>query len=305
MNSYITSFLQYLAANLNLSKNTISSYNNDISHLIIYLQNHKINIQSISIKEIEEYFISLNNICTSSMRRKISSLNQFFKFLILENIIHSNPINKMQKPKIRQKIPHTISQNDIETMLQYLQNQNDIKAIRAICIINLLFASGARISEIVEAKLDAVSFIDKSQYLIQPILNLIGKGNKERIVPIHQKAVIALQEYLKVRNKFTTNQKNQYLFPAKNDKFLSRIIVAREIKNVALKSGLNPSVIHPHAFRHSIALKLLNNGMDIRLIQEFLGHKDISTTSRYTNISYKEVENILKTKHSLGKMHNK
>jgi len=301
MDKLLIKFFQYCKIELNLSKNTISAYKTDLLHFLQYLSIQNINnVNEISTILIEDYCIELSKLQqkSTSINRKISSISHFMKFLIQEDEIIKNPTLKIQKPKNETTIPNFLTKNEIDKLINTCNEQNTNDGTRNACIIALLYAGGMRVSELVSLKLSDISFINEND--INNKIRITGKGNKERIVPINNIAKDLLQKYLKIRKKMK-NSDSQFLFQSIKSGNISRVFVGLMLKNLALMCNIDKNKVHPHAFRHSIALTLVNSGMDIRLVQEFLGHKDISTTAIYTQVNQKEIIELIEKFHPMGK----
>ncbi len=294
-------FLQYCTLELGLSNNTLAAYRVDLHGFCEFLnQNSLIYPEDISNSAIEDFCVSLQkkSIAGRSIQRKISAINSFVKFLCEEEIIPVNPITDIQKPKILQKLPHFLTKEEINKLISCSQEQNSDEGARNTCIILLLFASGMRISELVNLPISAITY---SNSQIQPIIRVIGKGNKERIVPISTLAIEILGKYLEIRHKWIISGKNEkWLFPSRKGGNISRVFVGLMLKNLARMANIPEEKVHPHAFRHSIALQLVNGGMDIRLVQEILGHSDISTTAIYTQVNPQEMINLVEKFHPMA-----
>ncbi|QED23860.1 site-specific tyrosine recombinase/integron integrase [Candidatus Deianiraea vastatrix] len=285
----VEKFLKYCKIELNLSKNTLIAYKKDLENFMEYLPSD-IEIVNVKNTDIENYFLTIkqNSKCrASSICRKISTLSHFFKFLISENIINTSPIINIQKPKKESHIPHFLTDEEVAKMIE-VAKEDEKNGKKHAAIIALLFASGMRVSELCVLKISQLE-IDKSQ------IRVIGKGNKERIVPVSNNAISILNEYLE------DLQSSIFLFPSVRSNHISRIHVGNILKNIAKMANIDAKKVHPHALRHSIALKLVNSGMDLRLVQEFLGHKDISTTAIYTHVNSKEIVDLVKKYHPMSK----
>lgn len=300
MEEFLERFLQYCNFELNLSKNTISAYKTDLSNFFGFLLKNNVNSPDLITNDnVEEYciFLEKNKISARSIQRKISSINSLMKFLYEEGVISHNPITDIQKPKIAKKIPHFLNDFEIERLIKIALEQNSPDGIRNACIISILFASGMRVSELVNLPLSAIKSTCSNEKAINSI-NVIGKGNKERIVPISKQAEEMLQKYLAIRHEFLVEKKNgKWLFPSRKGANISRVFVGLMLKNLAKMANIDEYKVHPHSFRHSIAIKLLSKGMNIRDVQEILGHSDIATTAIYTHINPREIVNFVNEFH--------
>jgi len=274
LNFFITGFLAYIETEKGLSANTVEAYFRDISYFKEFLLKKNIkNIQKVSQKEIIEYLAYLkDNYSTSSIARIFISIKVFFKFLKKENSIKTDITRYLDLPKIWQFLPSVLSYKEVEDLLK----QPDIKSFigaRDKAIIELIYATGIRVTEACNIKI-----LDLSDNFIK----VNGKGKKQRIIPVGKKALDAIDYYLL---NFRKEKKDyEFLFLTNNLKKIDRITIWNRIKFYANKANIKKN-ISPHTLRHSFATHLLENGADLRLIQDMLGHEDISTTDKYTHIS--------------------
>ncbi len=290
MKKYLSDFNDYLTIERGLSKNTISSYLSDLAIFVEFLKQNELEILMIKVANIQEYLIYLNNkgYKSTSVSRNISSLRNFFLFLVQEKIITDNPLIEISKPKMGLRLPKTLSIEEVEKILRL--PSGDSLGLRDQAILETLYATGMRISELTELKLNSVN-------LELSYVQCIGKGNKERIVPLGGIAHAAIEQYLKiVRPNLIKDYRINFFFLNSRGKGLSRQGVWKIIKKYVEKSGIDKD-ISPHTFRHSFATHLLENGADLRSVQEMLGHSDISTTQIYTHISKKHLYKIYNSTH--------
>jgi len=285
----IRSFLNSLYIEKGLSKNTVSSYENDISSFLSWLNKKQKNYQHVSSKDINEFISNLFNsgLKSSSINRKISSIKHFYLFLSKKKIIKYSPADEIETPKQEKYLPISMSEEEVERLLNS-PNSNQIIERRDKAMIEILYATGMRISELVNLKLTDVDFN-------RSVLKVFGKGSKERLVPYGEKAAEALHIYLRDRKRsdsksvFLSNRGSQITRGA----FWQRIKIY--IKRENLKSSISP-----HTLRHAFATHLLNRGADLRSVQILLGHSDLSTTQIYTHIAKKRLGEILKKHHPRG-----
>jgi integrase/recombinase XerD len=291
----INQFKDYMKLERNYSENTIQSYQNDISKFISYIEISygPLTYDKIDHTHIEAYLIYLNEnfvIQESSQARMISGLKSFFQFQIYENKIEVNPTELIDMPKIARKLPDTISFNEIEKMLDSIDLSAEA-GVRDRAMIEILYSCGIRVSELTDLKLSNI------QREIQ-LIKVIGKGNKERLVPIGQDAI----KYLTMYTDHFRNQKKikeQYkdiVFLNQRGGSISRVYIFLMIKRIASTIGITKS-ISPHTFRHSFATHLLEGGADLRAVQEMLGHSSITTTEIYTHLDKKFLRDTLEKYH--------
>lgn len=276
IDTLINEFTEYLLIDKKYSENTINSYKNDLKKF----QNYFINttIDNINEQKIKEYLknLSKENNETKTISHNISTLRSFYKFLLIEKKLNKNPMEWIELPKIKKTLPKTLSIDDINKLLDF--TLKDSFSYRNKAMLELMYSSGLRVSELVNVK---INDIDNELCVIR----VMGKGNKERIIPIGDYAIKYIDIYSKEhRNKLIKKQYNDYLFLNNHGKKMTRQGFFKIIKNIAKIQNIKTE-FSPHTLRHSFATHLLNGGADLRSIQEMLGHSDISTTQIYTHVS--------------------
>lgn len=318
MNIYIENFLNNLLAEKGSAKNTIISYKKDLEELFDFLKDIK--IEEITTKDLKKYleFLYKNGVATSTMARHISAIKQFFNFLQLENIITENPASLLDHPKIQAHIPEILTEKEIEKLLDTAKKDKSNYGIQLYTMLELLYATGLRISELVEMKISDIQKKYRSDglYTIDDFLIINGKGNKERLIPINKTAKDALIKYINLRESLLNGKKSEWLWTTmatfskdkkdtkvifKKDNHIARQIFALNLKQLAIESNINPEKVHPHILRHSFASHILQRGADLRVVQELLGHSDISTTQIYTHIADEKLRKIVNELHPLAK----
>ena len=273
-NDYIAEFAVYLELELNYSDNTIASYSNDLNHLCLYL--NKKNILNLSVQDIEKYLHTLSDLSPSSISHTISSLRTFYNYYIKLNKIKDNPMDTIRQPKLGKHLPTYLTQEEVDKLLTI--HVNDGFTARNKAILELMYATGLRISEIVGLEFKN---IDTEECIVR----IMGKGSKERIVPINDIAIDALNVYIKeYRPNMLIGNIHNYIFVNNHGKMMTRQGVFKMIKAECQKKEIKKN-ISPHTLRHTFATHLLENGADLRVIQELLGHSDISTTQIYTHLT--------------------
>ena len=285
----IRSFLDSLYIEKGLSQNTVSSYKNDISSFLSWLNKKQLNYQQVSGKNINEFISNLFNsgLKSSSINRKISSIKHFYLFLSKKKIIKYSPVDEIETPKQEKYLPISMSEDEVERLLSS-PNSNRIIERRDKAMIEILYATGMRISELVNLKLTDVDFN-------RSVLKVFGKGSKERLVPYGEKAAEALDIYLRDRKR--SDSKNVFL--SNRGSQITRGAFWQRIKIYIKRENLKSS-ISPHTLRHAFATHLLNRGADLRSVQILLGHSDLSTTQIYTHIAKQRLGEILKKHHPRG-----
>lgn len=300
----LNQFLEIIYIEKGAANNTIDSYKNDLTNFIDFVNTKSIALDEITESEIREFVQTLTkkHLSNRSIARKISAVRHFFLFLYEEKIIKHNPTLSIDLPKISRVIPKVFSEDEVEKLLTYCYRNTTLLGVRNTAMLELLYASGMRVSELISLKIQQLK-IQKQNNTILPYLIITGKGNKERIIMLNNQAIDALQKYLKITNSFAKNSLNIWLFPSKtsSEGHITRQYFAKILKNLSAEADIDPSKISPHKIRHSFATHLLNNGADLRTIQELLGHKDISTTQIYTHVANKKLKNIVEELHPLNK----
>ena len=278
MNKELDDFINYLEYERNYSNNTIIAYKNNILQLINYLDSININdIKSVKYETIRGYlsYLHENKYKSKSISRMISSMRSFFKYLKGENIITNNPMTLISNPKLEKKLPKYLTINEVESILS-APDMNDAVGVRDAFILELLYVSGIRVSELVNIKLND---IEESQRRIK----ILGKGNKERYVLYGSRCSELLKKYISVRSNFL-KYPNDYLILSKTGRKINTREIRNIINRIKTKAGISIS-ISPHTFRHTFATHMLNEGADLRAVQELLGHENLSTTTIYTHLT--------------------
>jgi len=300
---YINQFLEMLGAEKGAAKNTISSYESDLKEFKAFSKTK--DITHISSQEIRDFIVNLakQKIKSSSIARKLATLRQFYKFLVSENIRKDNPCQNIDAPKASKTLPKILGKTEIEALFKEASFAEAPEDLRLLCMLEILYASGMRVTELVTLKLGAIQY-DHVAEIIKPFLVITGKGNKERIVAINNSSITALKSYLKIRDIFIKDKRKQdkWLFPSPSkDGNLTRQRFGQLLKDLAYRAKIDFQLVSPHVLRHSFATHLLENGADLRVIQELLGHSDISTTQIYTHVQKEKLKSVIETHHPLAK----
>lgn len=281
----LEAFKKYLDAESNFSTHTIRAYLTDVTNFLAYTQRANTSLEQIDHRFLRQYLAFLTNfhLKKRTLARKISALRHFFSFLKKRGYCTHNPVELLPTLKIEKYLPKVLKPAQISSLLDKAgQNLNFIQQ-RNLAILELLYGSGLRVTELTSLNLDQIN-LDRLE------VTVCGKGKKERLLPLNKKTVAALKLYLQQRAKFAS-QECQAVFVNKFGKRLSSGWVRRLVKKEALSAGL-PSSISPHTFRHSFATHLLDQGADLRVVQELLGHVDLSTTQIYTQLSKKQLKKV-------------
>ena len=287
MNSLIENFLDFVSYEKGLSKNTQLSYRNDLLKFSNYLTKKKIlNLNSLNRNDIRNYLLKLKSdgLKPSSISRHIVSIRKFFEYLLQEGLVSEDPSALIHSPKIWKNIPETLSTKEVTTLLSYISSLKNYRhAFRDKVMIELSYACGLRVSELVNLKLNSI-------YFEESYIQVTGKGQKDRLIPINKSTLIIIDEYIKTE-RLKYNIDDNHLFLSQHKKFLTRQRIWQIIKKHIKNAGITKN-ISPHTLRHSFATHLLENGGTLRAIQEMLGHSNISTTEIYTHIEKNRLKNI-------------
>ena len=310
-NKELEKFCEFLISEKGLSKNTLDSYKRDITQFLRFTNQNGIDYLKIDKQSLREYSQYMENkffLSKSSMARKISALKQFYKFLHEESYINNNPILKYNSIKQHSKLPKVISIDELNLLLNKSYEDKTDNGIRFSTMLEMLYSTGIRISELVSLKLDSLSLRHKDNIIIdvEPFVKILGKGNKERMVFLNKTTISILIIYLRIRQKFLNkNQNNIFLFPSSyNNSHISRQRFFQLLKVQALKVGIDKNKISPHILRHSFATMMLENGADLTSLKEMLGHSNINTTQIYTHVTSKKLKEVLNEYHPIARDNN-
>lgn len=271
----INRYLDYLKYERNLSLNTIKSYSNDLQQ---FAKTH--DFLKVTPTDSKKYLEKLN-LSPKSQAHTITVLNSFYLFLINESVINTNPFAQIHQPKLPKYLPEYLTEEEIDKILDI--NLNNSYDYRNIAMLETLYATGMRVSELVNLEMVNLD-------LDNALVRIMGKGSKERIIPLTDIAIKRLQIYIKDHRPQLLNNKNSnYVFISRNQKNISRQAFFKMIKTICQSKGINKN-ISPHTIRHSFATHLLAHGADLRIIQELLGHEDISTTQIYTHLTNTQIK---------------
>jgi len=292
--TYIKQFSNYLKLERSLSQNSVDAYVRDVEKLEQFVEIKKLSLSPLKIKpkHLQSFLQYINELGMSaySQARILSGLKAFFKYLVFEELISDDPTSLIEGPKIGRKLPDTLDYVEIENLLSAIDLSTP-EGARNRAIIEILYSSGLRVSELVDLKIPNV-------YFDVGFLRVIGKGNKERLVPIGKEALKYLKIYLEeVRVHISVKENSSsHVFLNRNGGKISRVMIFILIKALAAKIGLKKS-ISPHTFRHSFATHLIEGGADLRAVQEMLGHESITTTEIYTHLDRDYLRQVVQQFH--------
>lgn len=287
----VEDFLTYLEKERRFSLHTVESYKEDVSFFVGFLSDNKKSVKEVDVALIRGYLLELTNsgLSKSTIKRNIAALKHFYKFLFLRNYISNEPFELITSPKQEEKLPDFLSDDEIVQLLEANRRRTDELSSRDQAILELMFASGLRASEVVNLTL-------QSLYLRERIIRVFGKGKKERIVPFTNSCRECLEEYLnvtrrKLLDKNVNRSKENHVFLNSRGEKLTNRGLEYIMEEVEKKTGCYMK-LHPHKLRHSFATSLLSKGADLRTIQEFMGHESIGTTQVYTHVTYSEMKSV-------------
>jgi integrase/recombinase XerD len=294
-----------LIASRGASVATRDSYRRDLDDFFSFLSQHAWQMQSLQHQHIADYLASLSqrHMAPATLARRRSALTQWFKFLISERIISENPVLLVRAPKRERSLPKLLSKEEVQQLIQTAQSDTSIEGVRLNALMEIIYASGMRVSELVSLRTQHVQRDPKRPKRIQPYFMITGKGSKDRIVPLHGRAIEALGNYLTVREQFIPKGRDSnFLFPSTGKAgHLTRQRFGQLLKALCAGAGIAPKRCSPHTLRHSFATHLLEGGADLRVIQELLGHADIATTQIYTHVADARLVSVIERKHPLSK----
>jgi len=300
-----------MSAERGAAANTLSSYERDLDDLHGFLNGKGVRLLEAASADLSAYlsFLAAQGFKPSSQARRLAAMRQFYKFLYAEGLRTDDPTGVLDAPKKGRALPKTMGVDEVGRLLEQAETEaqdsapGQLQRLRMLALLELLYATGMRVSELVS--LPARVLDQDGRFLM-----IRGKGNKERLVPLSQSAIVALKLYGRMlaaeNDAAKVLQESPWLFPAASKEgYLPRQVFARDLKNLAIRAGLTPSMISPHVMRHAFASHLLANGADLRVVQELLGHSDISTTQIYTHVLEERLQQLVQTHHPLAKQAKK
>ncbi len=299
--SHLAAFLDMLTAERGASPNTIEAYRGDLEGFLDYLSDGSVAPLAAGTQNIQGYIAAMANAgqAPTSRSRRLSAIKQYYRFLFAEGLIEADPTSGLQGPKKQRSLPKVLSIAEVDRLLDASQKRCEgvegramFRALRFHCLLELLYATGMRVSELVGLPRTVLRG-DKRVFSIK------GKGGRERLVPLNAEARAALDRFLEVSGRFDNSP---WLFPSKSASgHMTRQRFAQDLKDVAAEAGIGGDRISPHVLRHAFASHLLDRGADLRTVQQLLGHADISTTEIYTHVLQERLKALVNTHHPLAK----
>ncbi len=301
MSGEVENFLQMMSAERGASQNTLCAYERDLEQFLVFadVDDYK-QISAQTIRSFLQY-LSSKRFASKTLARKLSAVREFCKFLYSEKVINDNPAADILTPKQEKPLPKFLSYEDIKSLIDKAVEKNEYRWSRVAVMIELMYATGLRVSELVCLPENAINYNKR-------LITIFGKGKKERVVPIAEKAINTVLNYSKIRENFIKAKKTSpWLFPSLTaiDGHFTRDAFYKDLKVLAVECGIYPSLVSPHVLRHSFATHLINNEADLRSVQEMLGHENISTTEIYTHITGQKLQNTVRSLHPLAKFSGK
>ena len=288
----VDSFLDSIWMERGLSENTLSAYRSDLYKFSLWLEQQNVELINVEANEILSYLALAESKSARTVARRLSSLRRLYEYLLREDLIKHNPVSNVDAPRLGRSLPKSLTESEVEALLD-APDIEDMLGIRDRCMLELLYATGLRVSELVSLTVQQVN-------LRQGVVRVTGKGNKERLVPLGEEASLWIEKYLSSsRNEILNNKMSDALFPSKRCKAMTRQTFWHMIKRYAVVAGINKT-LSPHVLRHAFATHLINHGADLRVVQMLLGHSDISTTQIYTHVARERLKDLHGEHHPRG-----
>ncbi len=302
-------FLDMLSAERGASANTLDAYSRDLAHFASFVHKRDRSLEAATTEDITNFISQMveEGLAASSRARRLSALKQFFRFLVAEGVRSDDPASMVGGPKREAALPKTLSVDEVDRLLEIarrkveeVRNGQRSKALRLYCLLEILYATGMRVSELVALPRSALVGDERT-------LTIKGKGGRQRVVPLNPAAIEALTLYLQERDAVASRDRgsngggSSWLFPSWGQQgHLTRQRLAQELKLLAKDAGIEPSRVSPHVLRHAFASHLIERGADLRSVQKLLGHADIGTTQVYTHLRDGHLRRIVQEHHPLG-----
>ncbi len=294
---HIEAFLEMLAAERGAARNTLISYRRDLDHFAAFLAARGVAVEAADATALRAFLAAEHKagMAARTTARRLSVLRQFHRFLFREGLRRDDPAAVIESPRQGRSLPKVLNEAEVERLLEVVRRVAGPEGIRLVALVELLYATGLRVSELVALPAATVARDPR-------VLVVQGKGGRERMVPLSEAARQALQAYLPLRRRFIPGgDDSKWLFPSRSaEGFLTRRRVGQLLKQLALEAGLDPDKVSPHVLRHAFASHLLDHGADLRSVQQMLGHADISTTQIYTHVLSERLKSLVHRHHPLA-----
>lgn len=312
LSKWVDSFLDMLTTERGAALNTRHAYWRDLADVSLYIRTQRTReIEEATADDLKAYLQDLgkkihvkgthsNQIAVRTVARRLSALRQFYRYLVSENIRKEDPTSTIDSPKQARTLPKTLSEGEVDTLIKTAAEQGGSESLRLVCLLELLYATGLRVSELVGLPMSAIA--EGGQFIM-----VEGKGGRERMVPLSESAQKAINKYCEIRPQFVVAETGgvehaKWLFPSRTSDsgHLTRQRFAQLLKDLARAAKIDEDRVSPHILRHAFATHLLSNGADLRAVQKMLGHADIATTQIYTHILGKKLKKSVEEKHPLA-----
>ncbi len=290
---HLDTFLEMMAAERGASPNTLAAYRRDLDDLAAFLAPRGVALHEGSVADLRAYLAELNRrgLVARSAARRLSALRQFHRFLVAEDLRGDDPTQALDSPRLGKPLPKYLSEDDVTALLDAAKKREGVAGIRAVALLEILYAAGLRVSELVGLPLSA-AHRDRATLIVR------GKGSKERMVPLGEPARVAIAAWITVREP----RASKFLFPGeRKGGHLDRSTFSRLLVDLAADAGISAAKVSPHVLRHSFASHLLAHGADLRSVQQMLGHADIATTQIYTHVLDERLKSLVAKHHPLAK----
>lgn len=303
--NYLNMFLEMLSAERGAAVNTLEAYKRDLTDFLTYLKNNNVSLIATETSHIHGYLeqVSRMGLSVASRARRLSAIRHLFRFMMTEGHLDNNPASGIEGPKRERPLPKTLSIQEVDKLLEIAKNKahyargaNRLRSTRLYCLLEVLYATGLRASELVALPRSAINGDEQ-------VLTIKGKAGRERLVPLNDPAQHAIAAYIKeLQAGMKSDLDMRWLFPSRGKEgHLTRQRLAQELKALAKEAGLAPNRVSPHVLRHAFASHLLERGADLRSVQQLLGHADISTTQIYTHVLEERLKQLVQDHHPLAK----
>jgi integrase/recombinase XerD len=294
---HVEAFLEMLAAERGAAVLTIDAYRRDLLDFAGFLARAGVAVEAADAAALRRYFAALAGagMAARTTARRLSSLRQFHKFLFAEGVRGDDPTAQLDSPRLGRSLPKILSEAEVIALLAAARRMDGAEGARLVCFVELLYATGLRVSELVALPLTRLR---EDRFLV-----IKGKGGKERLVPLSEPARLVLAAYAARRGEFLTEgETSRFLFPSRGaEGHLTRRRCGQLLKDLAIRAGIDPRRVSPHVLRHAFASHLLDHGADLRSVQQMLGHADIATTQIYTHVLGERLQSLVETHHPLAR----
>jgi integrase/recombinase XerD len=294
---HVEAFLEMLVAERGAATLTVDAYGRDLDHAATHLAGHAARLERARVEDLRGYIAELGRaeLTARTLARRLSALRQFYRFLLVDGVRRDDPTIGLDAPRLGRPLPKTLAQEEVARLIAAAEQDRSTEGTRLRCLLELLYATGLRISELVRLPFAAARPGAR-------VLMVRGKGGKERLVPLGTPARAALADYRGKRSRFLGEGiSSPWLFPSRSAPgHLTRRRVGQLLKDLAIKAGLEPARLSPHVLRHAFASHLVDRGADLRSVQEMLGHADIATTQIYTHVETDRLKRLVEAHHPLA-----